>query len=186
MHDAGCVRFVQRAGNLRRDLQHLIKRQRTLLQAGVERLAFQILHDEERRAVLFADVVERADVRMVELGNRPRFTIEALAELAIGRQRHSQNFDRDSAIEAGVPRLVDLAHASRAEEALDFVHAEARAGAEGHQVRGLYLPTEQAMRLWRLRPGSSRRCRRGRSSRRDSSPDTADGSPRRTRTRAPE
>ena len=37
-------------------------------------------------AVLLADVVERADVRMVELGDGARFALEALAELRIGRE----------------------------------------------------------------------------------------------------
>ena len=46
-----------------------------------QRLAFEILHDEERGAVLLAHVVQRADVRMIELRDRAGFAIEALAEL---------------------------------------------------------------------------------------------------------
>jgi hypothetical protein len=41
-----------------------------------------MLHDEERRAVLLADVVERADVRMIERRNRLGLALESLAKVA--------------------------------------------------------------------------------------------------------
>ena len=49
-----------------------------------KRLSLEILHDEERRPVLFPDVVERADVRMIELGDRAGLAVESLADLPIG------------------------------------------------------------------------------------------------------
>ena len=67
-----------------------------------------------------ADVVERADVRMIELRDRARFAIEPLAELRIGGEQVRQDLDRDDAIEAGIAGFVDLAHAARAERRRGF------------------------------------------------------------------
>jgi hypothetical protein len=33
-----------------------------------------------------SDVVERADVRMIQAGDRPRFAVEALARLRVGSE----------------------------------------------------------------------------------------------------
>ena len=111
-----------------------IERQRPLLQPIGQRLAFQVLHHEERRAVVLADVVERADVRMIELRDRARFAVEPLAELRVGGEALGQDLDRDGAIEARVARLVDLAHAARADRRRDFVRAEASAGGQRHRA----------------------------------------------------
>ena len=48
----------------------------TTLQTLGERLTLEELHDQEGHAVLLADVVNRADVRVTEAGDRPRFTLE--------------------------------------------------------------------------------------------------------------
>src|SRR6266852_2667479 len=72
---------------LYRDRQCLCGRQRTLRQPVRQRLAVEQLHDEERRAVVLADVVQRTDVRVGQLRDRARFAIEALAELRVRGQR---------------------------------------------------------------------------------------------------
>ena len=41
-----------------------------------QRLAVEALHDEKVDAVLVADVVEGADVRMIQRGDRLRFALE--------------------------------------------------------------------------------------------------------------
>ena len=82
----GTVRFVERRRDLDRRLERLVDRQRALRQPIRQRLAFEILHDEERGAILFAHVVQRADVRMIELRDRAGFAVEALAELRVGRE----------------------------------------------------------------------------------------------------
>src|SRR6476646_9759758 len=64
MHDAGAMRRIERACNFDRSRQSLIERQSTLLETTLQRLAFEVLHDKERRFVLFTDVVERANVWM--------------------------------------------------------------------------------------------------------------------------
>ena len=85
----------------------------------------------------FAHVIERTDVRMIELRDRPRFAVESFAELRIARERRRQDLDRDKAIESRVPRLVDLAHPAGAEGGLDFVRSKPSAGLQ-RQDAGLY------------------------------------------------
>jgi len=75
------------------------ERQGTLPQPCLERFPFEVLHDDERGAVLVADVVQGADVRMIELRGRAGFAVEALAELRISGERRREDLDRDGAIE---------------------------------------------------------------------------------------
>ena len=126
MDDARAVRTMQRLRDLRADRNRLVGRPRTSLQTIGERLAFEKLHDEEadaRRRVAdranrrhVPDVVQRADMRVIERGDRPRFALEPFAELRIRCERRRQDFDRDDAIQPGVAGLVDLAHAARTEQ----------------------------------------------------------------------
>ena len=117
---------IERAGDLHRDRQRLGERQRPAGDPIGQRLALEVLHDEERGSVVLADVVQRADVRVGELRDGARFQVEARAELRIGRQRLGQDFHRDEPIEPGVAGFVDLAHAAGAERAEDFVRSETR------------------------------------------------------------
>jgi hypothetical protein len=64
---------------------------------------------------------------MRQRSNRPRLALESRAAVGIGREGFRQDLDRDSAIQTGVARFVDFAHAARTKGGLDFVGAEARA-----------------------------------------------------------
>ena len=60
------------------------------------------------------NVVERADVRMIELRDRARFSLEALPRFHVLGEMLGKNFDGDGSIEARVDGLVDLSHAAGA------------------------------------------------------------------------
>ncbi len=64
-------------------LERLIERQRALLQPLGQRVALQVLHDQEVDPVLGADVVQRADVRVVQAGDGLRLTLEPLLEVGV-------------------------------------------------------------------------------------------------------
>ena len=83
MHDAMAVRVIEGAGNLDGIAQCLVERQRPLLQPLRESIAFQILHDQVINVVLLAHIVERADIRVIQAGNRAGLTLEAFAELRL-------------------------------------------------------------------------------------------------------
>ena len=66
MDDSLLVRFLQRFGNLNRDLQRGLQRQRALAQPLAECFAVEQLHDQIVSPVLGADIVKMANVGMVE------------------------------------------------------------------------------------------------------------------------
>ena len=49
---------------------------------------------------------------MVERGDGPGLVLEAAAAIGVSGEAGRQDLDSDDAIEAGVPRLVHLAHAA--------------------------------------------------------------------------
>ena len=102
--------------------------QRTAREPGRERLAVEILHDEELEAVLLADVVERADVGMVQPRDGSGLALEALSSLGLFGGFRRQDLDGHDASDACVVRTIDLAHPSTAEEGDDLVRSQAGAG----------------------------------------------------------
>jgi len=70
-----------------------------------ERLAFEIFEHEEVRVSLVPDVVERADVWMVQGCDRPRLALEALAQRGVTADMCREDLDGDRAIEPGVAGL---------------------------------------------------------------------------------
>ncbi len=82
MHHALTVRFVESVGDLDSILQCLIKRKRAFAQTVGESVSFE-LHDHEVDAILAPDVVERADVWMVQAGDRAGFPLESLPDFGM-------------------------------------------------------------------------------------------------------
>ena len=109
MQHAFRVCRLQCVDHFRRHAQRVVERQR-----AVQGRAFQVLHHE----VVGADVVQDADVRMIQRGDGPRFVLDALA--LPGHER----LDRHSPAQAGVEGLVDLPHATGTQLGEDFIRAE--------------------------------------------------------------
>ena len=122
--DPRLMGLVQRIGNLDRMPQRALQRQRTFRERRRERLAIEVLHDEIGDAVLLADVVQRADMRVIELRNRPCLAVEPVTKLRIGRQRFREDLDGDGPVETRIAGLVDLAHAAFAQLVEDSIRAE--------------------------------------------------------------
>jgi hypothetical protein len=74
-------------------------------------------------AVLLADVVYGADVGVVECRDRPRFALEASAQLWTAHKLDRQHLDRDRSVQARVARTIYVAHAITPEGGLDFIGA---------------------------------------------------------------
>ena len=81
-------------------------------EARGQRLALHVLHDDEVDAVFVADVVQGADVRVIEGGDRERFALKPGARLRVIEPGGRQDFDRDNAIQPRVARFIHLAHAT--------------------------------------------------------------------------
>jgi hypothetical protein len=120
--DAFFVGGFEGVGDLAGDVEGFVAGDGALAKALGERGAFDEFHDE----VVGADVVEVADVRMIEGGDEAGFAGGAFGELG------GANFNGDVAMEAGIVGAPDFAHAARAERGEDLVGAEAVAWREGH------------------------------------------------------
>jgi hypothetical protein len=130
VHDSGPMRGCERIGDLHRDLQRLFERRRAALQPLLERLALEVLHHEEVDIILPSDVVEGADMRMIQSRDAAGFPFEALAQLTRRRHVRGKHLDGHGAIEPRIASAVDLSHAARAEQCDDFIGAESRAGSK--------------------------------------------------------
>ena len=78
-------------------------------------LAFETFHGDEGLSVFFADIVDGADVGVVEGGGGFGFAAKTAEGLGIFGERVREKFEGDEAVEARVLRLVDDAHAAAAE-----------------------------------------------------------------------
>ena len=90
----------------------------------LQRAALQILHGDEGAAVLLADVMNGADVGMIQRGRGSRLALEPAQRLSVARQIVRQELQRDEAMEPGVLRFVHDAHAAAAELLDDAVVGE--------------------------------------------------------------
>ena len=109
MRNVLLVRGLRRIRKLVREPQRFVERQRSF-----ERRAFHKLHDQ----VIWTDVVQRADVGMVERSYRSSLELEAFGELLFG------SLDGDDAVEAGVAGLPHFSHAALADWLQNFVRPE--------------------------------------------------------------
>jgi hypothetical protein len=77
------VRRIQRVGNLHGQLQQGFELQWLASDEMPECLALQQLHGDERLVLMFADFVDRADVRVVERRGSLGFALKTLQCLRI-------------------------------------------------------------------------------------------------------
>ena len=129
MHDAFAMCFSEGLGDLHSVFENLAKRKRTFGQPVRERFAVEELHDD----VVLADVIERANVGMRELGDGLRLACETKLELGILREFRRQDLDRHLPIEPRIAGTVDLPHPARPDRSDDLVRPQARTGSDCHR-----------------------------------------------------
>ena len=137
--DSLLVRRGHSARHLRRDLERFAHRNRALLHALAQRLAFEQLHHQERAAVVRADVVNRQNVRVIERADRARFLLESPQMVGVGRKRRRQNFYGHVALQARVARAIHFAHPARANRRNDLVRPQFCSRRKRHNWPGLYI-----------------------------------------------
>jgi hypothetical protein len=87
----------------------------------LQRRPIQEFHRDESLSIFLADVVNGADIRMIESGGRLSFASEAFQSLGGAGQRIREEFQGNEAVEASVLRLVDHTHTAPAESFKDAV-----------------------------------------------------------------
>ena len=116
VHDAARVRGLEGIGDLRRrDRAASRACSGPAAEPVPQRLALEQLHGDERLALVLADVVDRADVGVLERGGRAGLALQPLERLRVPAQLLRQELQRHAAAELQVLRLVDDAHAAAAE-----------------------------------------------------------------------
>ena len=91
--------------------------------------AFHELHDHEDAAFFFADVVNGANIGMVQRGSGFGFALKAFQSLRIARKIVGQKLQGDEASQAGIFGLVDHAHTAATKL---FNHSIVRDGLANH------------------------------------------------------
>src|SRR5437870_13915265 len=89
-------------------------------QPVLERLSFEIFHDDESILVVFDEVMDGANGRMIQRRCSPCLMLEPLGQPAIARPRE-QEFQRDEPAELLILRLEDDTHAAFADTLDQFV-----------------------------------------------------------------
>ena len=114
MNDALAVRRIQRVGHFGSEIEQQLVLHRTPGDAMLQRYAVEEFHHHEDAAVFFADVVNSADIGMIQRRCRTRLAAEALQCSRIARYVVGQELERDKASQARVLGLVDDTHAAAA------------------------------------------------------------------------
>ena len=120
MNDALRVRGRHAIGDLQSVLHHPIHRGRSL-----QRLSLDVFHYE----IVRPDIVQSADVGMVQRSDGSGLALETLRELFFG------DFDRDDPVQACIASLIHFAHAAGAERREDLIRAEFVTGGEWHLIQ---------------------------------------------------
>jgi hypothetical protein len=115
VHDAALVGRLERLGDLQRDLQRLVPRERAAREPLREVLPLDELHRQEAHTVRFVKTVDRRDARVVQRRQQLRLALEAGQPLRALREHRGQDLDRHLAVERGVERFPHHPHATLAD-----------------------------------------------------------------------
>ena len=121
MDDPAGVRGGEPVRDLTGDLGRALWCDRTGAQTVGEVLSLEELGDGVRDPAVFARVVDREDVRMVESRHGPRLPLEASQGLGVVCPGLGQDLQRDLAPQPDVARPVHLSHSTFAERSDDLV-----------------------------------------------------------------
>ncbi len=114
--------------------------QRPPLDTCGERFSFEEFEHEILGVVIAADVVQAADVRVVERRDGLGLALEAGAELRVTREFRCEHLDGHLAVKARIARPIHLAHAPGADRARGPRRGRAVNPGRGPCARGLYGP----------------------------------------------
>ena len=131
MNNSLRMRRVQRVRNFDGDIEQAVHFQRTAVDQVLQRRAVQKLHGDECFAILFANIVDGANARMIQRGRGLGFPLETSQSLRVARHFIGQEFQRDEAVQPGVFGFVNDAHASAAEAFHDAVVGDGLANQRG-------------------------------------------------------
>ena len=119
--DPFAVSGIQGIGNLNPQLEQFLCFHGLALDALLQGLPLQKLHDDKGLAFMIPDVVNDTDMGMVEGRSRPGLSLKPFQGLPVLGELLGQKLQGHVAAEAGVLGLVDHTHAPAAQFLDDFV-----------------------------------------------------------------
>src|SRR5580692_10571303 len=131
MHNSAGMSRIESIRNLNPQLEQLRNLQRTPLNHVLQGPAVQILHGNKRFAILLPNVIDGANVRMVESRSRLRLALKAAKSLRILGDVVGQELESNKTMQPNVLGLIDNTHATAAHL---FDHAVVRNGLSNHRL----------------------------------------------------
>jgi hypothetical protein len=116
MNDRLLVRRFEGFGNLARDGQRLVERDRAARQPLRQILALDEFHHEGLDALGVLQTVDSRDVRMIQRRDDFRFALEPRHSFRVSHERFGQDLDSDVAIEPRIARPIHFAHSARPDD----------------------------------------------------------------------
>src|SRR5581483_393884 len=112
----------QSVGHLDRDVEKLVELHRlSALDLLLQALAFELLHHDKGMALIVINIVNDADIGVVQLRGSPRFALETLHRLAVVQKLLRNEFEGNVTAEAGVLGFIDNSHTAAAEFSDDSI-----------------------------------------------------------------
>ena len=135
MNNAAAMCDHEGFGDMRADRERLVRAEPPSPHARSQRVALDVLHDDEiAPGRVGADFIDRANTVMLESGHRAGFTQEPATRLIVGGR--DQKLDRDQPVQPRIASEEDLAHAARAQPALEAVLRDTGTGVQAHDRLG--------------------------------------------------
>ena len=124
MRDSRLVRLGQAFRNLRRDFNRLSNGQQAREKQFAQRLPLNQFHRDKGAAIALVDLMDRADIRMIQRGGKARLAGQTAERLRVLDEFFGKKLQRNMAAELQVFGFVNHAHAAAADLAKNAVVAD--------------------------------------------------------------
>jgi hypothetical protein len=122
VHDPEAVSAMQRHQDLPRDVDRALRRHRPLLDLRAKILPFDVLEDEEERAVReLAEIGRRRDVRVLDVRGGHRFAFESRDHLRHPRHLLVQDLDGHALVHEQMLGAIHRTHPAQAKHLVDAI-----------------------------------------------------------------
>jgi len=135
VHNAAGMRGIECVGHFDGQVEQALQFERTSVERMLQGAAGQILHHDEQAAFMLANLMDGADVGMVQGGGSAAFAAEALKSLGIAGSFLGKKFEGDKAAEGSVFSLVNHTHSAAASKLYDAVMRDGLSDHAGGQKR---------------------------------------------------
>ena len=102
----------ERIRNFNADIENVVDFQWLATDQMFQCLAFQQFHHDKRPVFVLTNIMNRTNIRMVQRGSGPRFSLESFQGLCVGGRIFRQKFQRDASVEPRIFGTVNYSHAT--------------------------------------------------------------------------